>query len=309
MARRSISQRPPWLTPDRRPRPPGRTSPGVSTGSRPISRAGPRTPVITTSWPAFTSTSPDRWRNWCGGWGQESRRVEPCCWSGTARSTRTRGPRRPRPVRSRSRSTGRRRARPPSVGRLDLAGDRPLGRSSGHRRRRGDPCATPAPTPQRARGRFASRGTRRSALTTRGRCGGVEASALVGACVASAHAELSAAPSPAQTSPCSRARRSRPRLGEREAGPRCELPALPRSPPEAGAAGITKRRSAPPRTRGVRAAQLRPGVPVFAYAATPSPRSLHRAREPNESPAGGDVPISRRLRRRARCRSDAFAHR
>jgi SAM-dependent methyltransferase len=40
----------------------------------------------------------------CGGWEQESRRAELCCWSGTARSTRTRAPQRPRPVKCRSRS-------------------------------------------------------------------------------------------------------------------------------------------------------------------------------------------------------------
>jgi hypothetical protein len=103
-SRRSISRRPPWLTRDRRPRPLGPTSPGVSTGSKPISQAGPRARVVTTWSPACMSTLRDRWRRWCGGWGPESHQAEHCCWLGTGRSTPLRESRRTRPVRSRSRS-------------------------------------------------------------------------------------------------------------------------------------------------------------------------------------------------------------
>jgi len=103
MSRRSISRRPPWLTPDRRPTPPEQTSPDASPGSRPIWRVGFQSRVVTTWWPASTSTLRDRWRKWCGGWGPQSRRANSA--AGRAPPVdRRRGPRRPRLVRSRSRS-------------------------------------------------------------------------------------------------------------------------------------------------------------------------------------------------------------
>jgi hypothetical protein len=139
-SQRSISRRPPWLTRERRPRPLGPTSPGVSTGSRPISQAGP-----VPEWLRL-GRLPVRPRCGIGGGdgaadGVRSRiRRNPAAGRAPAGRPRDGG----RDARGRSGpGLGRnsdRRARSPSVAGRCRRGPAPG--SSGQRRRRRGPCPT-----------------------------------------------------------------------------------------------------------------------------------------------------------------------